>query len=144
MGAQAHHKISVDVFGAIDTAWVITSHYCDEGSIGERSVCKRVREEAATKGVKLAQVSARFVAGIGWDARAEAVNASIVRLRPIGRGYAEVLVGLSETTLASVTGAVPVAMAERYAAAQTSGDRVAGDAAAEEIDTWRDGLAEAE
>lgn len=67
------------------------------------------------------------------------MSATIVKIRPIDRGYAEVLVGLSETTLASATGRVPIAMAKRYAAAQTSGDHVAGDAVAEEIDTWREG-----
>ena len=55
------------------------------------------------------------------------IDLDIVRVRAAGEGFAEALVGV-----------VPVAMAERYAAAQVAGDRVAGDSAAEEIDTWRD------
>jgi hypothetical protein len=68
MGAQAHHRISVDVAGG--GSWVISSHYCSADTAGRGSVIKRVKEEADARGVSLGKVDyAKYVDGLGWDVR---------------------------------------------------------------------------
>lgn len=70
MSSMAHHSISISVTGYVDTTWHISTHYCSDDVIGERSVRKRVIEEGAAKGTPVKPMSARYVSGIGWEVHA--------------------------------------------------------------------------
>lgn len=73
MGACAHRRVTIDIHGAIDEVIVIPSFYCSDGPIGERSVCKLAREEAAKRDIVLGKVSARWKTD-QWEVGAQAME----------------------------------------------------------------------